>query len=154
MEYNGSLVVDSSWRIGIAAARFNASIVDDLVLGAQDCYVRHGLPAENIDVARCPGAFELAGVCNQMIATERYNAVIALGCVIRGDTPHFDMVVNAATKGIADLAASASIPVIFGVLTTDTVDQARDRAGVKLGNKGFEAALAAIEMSNLFKDLA
>ena len=153
MDYHGSLIVDPGWRIGIAAGRFNAAIVEDLVTGVQDCYVRHGLPSENIDVARCPGAFELAGVCQQMLKTGRYQAILAVGCVIRGDTPHFDQVVTAATKGIADLAANADVPVMFGVLTTDTVDQARDRAGVTLGNKGFEAALAAIELANLYHGL-
>ena len=154
MNIDGSLIVNPKWRIGIAAARFNAAIVDDLVAGAIDCYVRHGLAAESIDVARCPGAFELAGVAQRMVSSKRYDAVVALGCVIRGDTPHFDQVVNAATKGIADLSVNAPVPVIFGVLTTDTVDQARDRAGVKLGNKGFESALAAIEMSNLYQELS
>ena len=107
MNINGSLVVNPAWRIGIVAARFNAAIVDDLVVGAIDCYVRHGLAEENIDVARCPGAFELTGVAHRMVAQKKYDAVIALGCVIRGDTPHFDQVVNAATKGVADFGGAS-----------------------------------------------
>jgi 6,7-dimethyl-8-ribityllumazine synthase len=136
-------------RVALAAARFNATIVELLVAGAVDGLVRHGVAEDDIDIARCPGAWELPLLCQRLAGTGRYHAVIALGCVIRGDTPHFDYVAGECAKGIGQLGLSAKLPVVFGVLTTDTVDQAMQRAGIKSGNKGFDAACTAIEMVRL-----
>lgn len=138
--------------IAIAAARFNSTIVERLVEGAVDGLQRSGVADDAITIARCPGAWELPLVC-QKLAAGSYDAVIALGCVIRGDTPHFDHVAGECSKGVSKVALDSGKPVIFGVLTTDTVDQAWNRAGIKAGNKGFESAMAAIEMINLLKKL-
>lgn len=145
-DFNGT-----GMRVAIAAARFNSSIVDRLVDGAIDGLVRHQVADDAITVAKCPGAWELPMVAQALAATKKYDAIIAIGCVIRGDTPHFDMVANECAKGIAQVGMSYSQPVIFGVLTTDTVEQAEVRAGIKAGNKGFDSALAAIEQVNLMK---
>ncbi|MHC5067703.1 MAG: 6,7-dimethyl-8-ribityllumazine synthase, partial [Planctomycetota bacterium] len=134
-------------RIGIAAARFNSHVVDGLLAGALDGLVRNGVADEAITIAKCPGAWELPLLVKRMAASGSYDAIIALGCVIRGDTPHFDYVAGECAKGVA--MVGMDLPVINGVLTTDTVDQALDRAGVKHGNKGFEAAMSAIEMVRL-----
>lgn len=135
------------------AARFNSLVVDSLLAGAIEGLTRHGIAASDIDVARVPGSFELPLVAKRMARSGQYVAVICLGAVIRGDTDHYDHVAGAATNGIAQAAASSDVPVIFGVLTCDTVEQALNRAGIKSGNKGFEAALAAIEMVNLLAKL-
>lgn len=140
-------------RVAIAAARFNSSIVDRLVEGALDGLLRHQVADESITLLRCPGAWELPVLCQRLAQTANYDAVIALGCIIRGDTPHFDMVAAECSKGIAQAGLQAKIPVIFGVLTTDTVEQAAVRAGIKAGNKGFDAALAAIEMACLLREI-
>ena len=140
-------------RFAIVAARFNSLIVDQLVSGAAEGLTRHGVADADIDVARVPGSFELPLVAKRLAASKEYAAVICLGAVIRGDTDHYDHVAGAATNGIAQAAAQSDVPVIFGVLTCDTVEQALNRAGIKAGNKGFEAALAAIEMVNLLAKL-
>ncbi|TVR09020.1 MAG: 6,7-dimethyl-8-ribityllumazine synthase [Planctomycetota bacterium] len=140
-------------RVAIAAARFNSAIVERLVDGAIDGLTRHQVSDDGITVARCPGAWELPLLCQRLASSGNYDAVLALGCVIRGDTPHFEMVANECAKGVAQAGMAAGIPVIFGVLTTDTVEQAEVRAGIKAGNKGFDAAMAAIEMSNLLKQV-
>ncbi len=140
-------------RVAIAVSRFNETVTESLLNGALGMLSRLGLSAEDVTVARVPGAFELTGVCSRFVQAGSYDAVIALGAVIRGETPHFDQVVGATTSGIAHLAASSSIPVIFGVLTTDTVDQAMNRAGLKSGNKGAEMALCAVEMIHLYKQI-
>jgi 6,7-dimethyl-8-ribityllumazine synthase len=140
-------------RFAIVAARFNSLVVDRLNEGAVDGLTRHGVAAGDIDVARVPGSFEIPGVAKRLARSGNYAAVICLGCVIRGDTDHYDHVCAAATGGIAQAAAESDVPVIFGVLTCDTVEQALNRAGVKAGNKGFDAALAAIEMVNLHAKL-
>ena len=144
-------LVDQGGRYCLVAPRFNDFVTGHLIEGAIDTLVRHGASADAVTVVRCPGAFELPLVCDRIAATGRYDAVIALGCVIRGGTAHFDYVAGEAAKGIAGVATRTGVPVIFGVLTTDTLEQAIDRAGVKLGNKGGEAAIAAIEMVNLLK---
>ncbi len=142
-------------RFAIIASRFNGLIVEPLLAGATDAIVRSGGSAGAITVIRCPGAWELPQVANKVIrtGTGKYDAVIALGAVIRGATPHFDYVAGEAAKGIAAAAATSDIPVSFGVLTTDTIEQALERAGTKAGNKGFDAALAAIELANLYRSL-
>ncbi|MHB1534232.1 MAG: 6,7-dimethyl-8-ribityllumazine synthase [Acidimicrobiales bacterium] len=138
-------------RVAIAASRFNAFIVERLVAGATDGLRRHGVADEVVDVAWAPGAFELPLVASRLAATGRYDAVIALGAVIRGATGHYDLVAGRCAAGVARAQLDTGIPVIFGVLTTDTVDQAVERAGTKAGNKGFEAAMSAIEMVDLLR---
>lgn len=151
-EIRGSLQ-GAGMRIGIAAARFNDAIVDRLIDGARDALVRHGVEADNTAVVRCPGSWELPLLCRRMATSGKYDAIIALGCVIRGGTAHFDYVAGQACSGIAQASLDADVPVIFGVLTTDTVEQAMDRAGIKHGNKGFDAAVSAIEMVDVLRQL-
>ncbi|NJC88822.1 MAG: 6,7-dimethyl-8-ribityllumazine synthase [Desulfuromonas sp.] len=138
-------------KIGILVSRFNSFIGDRLVEGAIDALLRHGAEKENLAVIRVPGAFEIPPVAKQVAASGRYDALVCLGAVIRGATPHFDYVSAEVSKGIAAVSMEAGIPVTFGVLTTDTLEQAIERAGSKAGNKGFDAAVAAIEMANLYK---
>lgn len=152
MTYDGSFEA-GHLRVAIVAARFNESIVQRLVDGALDCFARHGVPDEYVSTAWVPGAFELPVAAKRIASSGEVDAVVCLGAVIRGDTPHFDFVAGAAAQGITDAALATGIPIAFGVLTTDSVEQADQRAGGKMGNKGFEAALAAIEMSNLFASL-
>jgi 6,7-dimethyl-8-ribityllumazine synthase len=141
-------------KVAIVAARFNAFIVERLVEGAVDGLARHGVADGDITVVRCPGAFEIPQVAKRLCDLGGYDAVICLGCVIRGATTHFEYVAGHAAYGIAEVAMSAKIPVVFGVLTTETIEQAVERAGTKAGNKGWDAALAALEMAALFKELA
>lgn len=147
-------LVGTGLRVGIVAGRFNEFIVGKLVGGALDALRRHGVEEENVDVAWVPGAFEIPLIAKKMAESGRYDAVVTLGAVIRGATPHFDYVCNETAKGVAALSLSTGIPVIFGVLTTDSIEQAIERAGTKAGNKGWEAATAAIEMANLSKQFA
>jgi 6,7-dimethyl-8-ribityllumazine synthase len=142
-------------RFAICVARFNAFITEELVKGAVDSLVRHGVPDGNIDVYRCPGTYELPGLTRRVADSQEYVGVVTLGAVIRGGTPHFDYVAGECSKGIGSVAFSAAalakpVSVTFGVLTCDTVEQAIDRAGVKAGNKGAEAAMACLEMVNLY----
>jgi 6,7-dimethyl-8-ribityllumazine synthase len=142
-------------RFAIVASRFNSLVVEPLIAGALDAIVRSGGDAETVTIVRCPGAWELPQVVRKVIARGGVDAVIALGAVIRGATPHFDYVAGEAAHGIAAAAAGAAdVAVSFGVLTTDTIEQALERAGSKAGNKGFDAALAAIELATLFRALA
>lgn len=150
--YEGKLLAEGL-RFGIVASRFNEMIVRRLLGGAQDAIVRHGGSEEMIDVAWAPGAFELPLVAQRLAASGRYDAVICLGAVIRGATPHFEYVASEAAKGIAQVGLAAGLPVIYGVLTADTLEQAIERAGTKAGNRGLDAAVAAIEMANLFRAL-
>lgn len=143
------LLTGSGRRFAIAATRFNGLVVEPLIAGAVDCLVRHGVADTAITVVRVPGAWELPVVVRKLAMSGRFDAVITLGCVIRGDTPHFDYVAGEAAKGLASVATSTGVPVLFGVLTTDTMDQALARAGLKAGNKGVDAALAAIETVDL-----
>ncbi|MBA3938654.1 MAG: 6,7-dimethyl-8-ribityllumazine synthase [Planctomycetes bacterium] len=136
-------------RFAIAAGRFNGAIVEQLVAGAIDALVRHGVKDTDIVVARCPGAWELPLLVKKLAASAKYDAIVALGCVIRGETPHFDYVAGECAKGLAAISLASEVPVSMGVLTTDTTDQAQARAGLKAGNKGVDAALAALEMVNL-----
>jgi len=147
-------LVGTGLRVGIVAGRFNELIVSKLVGGSLDALKRHGVEEENIDVAWVPGAFEIPHIAKKMAESGRYDAVVTLGAVIRGATPHFDYVCSEVAKGVASLSLSTGIPVIFGVLTTDSIEQAIERAGTKAGNKGWEAAAAAIEMANLSRQFA
>lgn len=148
--YEGSLV-GTDLKIGIIVARFNEFITSKLLSGAVDTLKRHGVVEGNIDIAWVPGAFEIPLIAQKMAKKERYDAVITLGTVIRGATPHFDYVCNEAAKGISSAALQSGKPIIFGVLTTETIEQAIERAGTKAGNKGAESAVAAIEMANMVK---
>lgn len=148
----GNLIAEGL-KIGIVAARFNEFIVSKLLCGALDGLKRHGVEEENIEVVWTPGAFELPLVAKKMAQNEKYGAIICLGAVIKGSTPHFDYVCAEASKGIATVSLQTEKPVIFGVLTTNTIEQAIERAGTKAGNKGYDAAITAIEMSNLLKNL-
>jgi 6,7-dimethyl-8-ribityllumazine synthase len=144
----------SGKRFAIAATRFNGAIVELLVAGAIDCLLRHGVKDQDITVVHLPGAWELPLVVRRLAESKAYDAVIALGCVIRGETPHFDYVAGEASKGLGAAALASGVPVGFGVLTTDTTEQAAARAGLKAGNKGVDAALAALEMVNLLPGIA
>ncbi len=143
----------SGARFGMVVSRFNSFIVEKLLEGAIDTVVRHGGAASNIEVVKVPGAFELPLAAKRMAAIGRYDAIIALGAVIRGGTPHFDYVAGECTKGLASVSLEYNVPVSFGVLTVDTIEQAIERAGTKAGNKGAEAAISAIEMVSLFSRL-
>src|SRR5918994_3174640 len=136
-------------RFALVAARFNGFVVDQLVAGALDALQRHGVTDDRIDLVKVPGSFEIPPVAQRLGKSGRYAAVICLGCVIRGDTDHYDHVAGAAASGIAQAALNCGVPVVFGVLTCDTLEQAIHRAGAKAGNKGFEAAVTAVEMVSL-----
>ena len=140
-----------SHRFAIIASRFNDVITRRLVEGAIDCLTRHGAEEHQYDVYLCPGSFELPIVAQKIVGARKHDAVICLGAVIRGETPHFDYIAAEVTKGIANLSMASGIPIAFGVLTTDSTGQALERAGLKHGNKGWDAAMTAIEMLNLFK---
>lgn len=152
MIYEGDFSPPSG-RFVLVAARFNGFVVDQLVAGATDALARHGVTADRIDLVRVPGSYEIPLVAQKLGKSGGYAAVICLGCVIRGDTDHYDHVAGAATGGIARAALDSGVPVIFGVLTCDTLEQAIHRAGAKAGNKGFEAAVCAVEMVNLLAKL-
>jgi 6,7-dimethyl-8-ribityllumazine synthase len=141
------------FKFGIIVSRFNDFISSRLVEGAMDALLRHGATEEQVSVIRVPGAFEIPLTAKKLAESGRYDAVICLGAVIRGSTPHFDYVAAEVSKGIASVALESKIPVTFGVLTTDNLEQAIERAGSKSGNKGYDGAMAAIEMVNLFKEL-
>ncbi|MFA5928844.1 MAG: 6,7-dimethyl-8-ribityllumazine synthase [Candidatus Margulisiibacteriota bacterium] len=151
-EISGKLIGDGL-KPAIVISRFNEFITSKLLDGAYDCLLRHNVKEENITTAWVPGAFEIPMLAQKLAATGKYNAIICLGTVIRGETPHFDYISAEVSKGVAKVAMEAKIPVIFGVLTADTTEQAIERAGTKAGNKGWNAALAAIEMANLYKEV-
>lgn len=151
--YEGNLVAENI-KIGIVAARFNEFIVSKLVSGALDGLKRHEVAEEDIEIAWVPGAFEIPLIASQMAKSGKYDAIICLGAVIRGATSHYDYVCSEATKGIATASLNTDIPVMFGILTTDTIEQAIERAGTKAGNKGYDCALGAIEMVNLMRSMA
>lgn len=146
-------VIGGKVRIGIVAARFNEFIVSKLVSGAIDGLSRHGVEDENIDVAWVPGAFEIPLIAKKMAKSGKYDAVICLGAVIRGATTHYDYVCSEVSKGIANVGLESEIPVMFGVITTENIEQAIERAGSKAGNKGYDCAIGAIEMINLIKNI-
>ena len=138
-------------RFAVIASRFNQTIVERLVDGALDALVRHGVRADDVDVVWVPGAWELPIAARRLLATERYDALVAVGAVIRGDTPHFDYIAAEVAKGLAQVTLETGVPVSFGVLTTDNLEQANERAGTKAGNKGWDAAVSAIEMVTLLR---
>ncbi|TCP59529.1 6,7-dimethyl-8-ribityllumazine synthase [Tumebacillus sp. BK434] len=144
-------LIGTGLKMGVVVGRFNEFIGSKLLGGALDAYKRHGLEEDDVEVAWVPGAFEIPLVAQKMAQSGRYDAVITLGAVIRGSTPHFDYVCNEAAKGVSKVALETGVPTIFGVLTVDTIEQAIERAGTKAGNKGWEAAVTAIEMANLTK---
>ncbi|SER37435.1 6,7-dimethyl-8-ribityllumazine synthase [Gracilibacillus ureilyticus] len=150
--FEGNLV-GTGLKVGIVVGRFNEFITGKLLSGAEDAFRRHGLAENDVDIAWVPGAFEIPLVAKKMAESGKYDAVVTLGTVIRGSTPHFDFVSNEVSKGVASVSMDAGIPVIFGVLTTDTIEQAIERAGTKAGNKGAEAAVSAIEMANLLREI-
>ncbi len=150
--YEGELKAEGL-RFAIVASRFNHLLVDRLVEGAVDCIIRHGGSQDNIEIARVPGSWEIPVAVKKFIQKADIDAVIALGVLIRGSTPHFDYIASEVSKGIANISIEFSKPVSFGIITADTLEQAIERAGTKMGNKGWEAALSAIEMANLFKKL-
>jgi 6,7-dimethyl-8-ribityllumazine synthase len=150
----GSFVVPQGTRFAILSSRFNHFVVDRLVEGAIDGLVRHGAVAGDITLVRVPGAWEMPLAASRLAASKKFNAVIAVGAVIRGGTPHFDYVASEVSKGLATVSLQTGVPVTFGVLTTDSIEQAIERAGTKAGNKGWEAALTAIEMVSLAQALA
>lgn len=144
-------LIDPGGRFAIVAGRFNEFITSRLIAGAEDALRRHGIDTDSrLDLYWVPGAYEIPLVCQKAAATGQYAGVIALGAVIRGSTPHFDYVSSEVSKGVAHASLNTGVPVIFGVLTTDTIEQAVERAGTKAGNKGFEAATSALEMASLF----
>ncbi len=149
----GKVVAPKGMKVGIVASRFNEIIVTKLLGGAVDGLVRHGVEAENITAAWVPGAFEIPAVASRMAKSGKFDAVICVGAVIRGDTSHYDYVCNEVSKGIAHVSLETGVPVLFGILTTENIEQAISRAGSKSGNKGYDCALSAIEMVNLLSQL-
>lgn len=150
--FEGQLVAEGL-KFGIVVARFNEFITNKLLGGAIDALKRHGVNEDDIEIAWVPGAFEIPLVAQKMVTSKKYQAVICLGTVIRGSTPHFDYVCAEVTKGVAQVGMASGIPTIFGVLTTETIEQAVERSGTKAGNKGFDAAVSAIEMANLLNQM-
>ena len=149
----GTVVAKDGMKVGIVASRFNEIIVNKLLGGAVDGLVRHGVEDQNITAAWVPGAFEIPIAAQKMAQSGKYDAIICVGAVIRGDTTHYDYVCNAESKGIAQVGLSTGVPVLFGVITTETIEQAISRAGSKGGNKGYDCALSAIEMVNLLAQM-
>lgn len=150
--FEGSLIA-KDLKFGIVVGRFNDFISTKLLDGALDAFTRHGAAADDIEIAWVPGSFEVPLVAKKMAESKKYNAVICLSVIIRGDTPHFDYIASEITRGIGNVSLETGMPVIFGVITSDTIEQAVERAGTKAGNKGFDAACTAIEMANLLKQL-
>lgn len=150
--YEGNLVSEEM-KIGIVAARFNEFITSKLLGGAEDALIRHGVENKDIDVAWVPGAFEISLIASKMAKSGKYDAIICLGAVIRGATSHYDYVCSEVSKGIAQVSLNSDIPVLFGVLTTENIEQAIERAGTKAGNKGYDCAVSAIEMVNLIREI-
>ena len=151
--FEGDLIAPADARFALVAARFNSFIVQSLINGAVDALRRHGVPETSIDLIWTPGSFELPLATQRLAASERYDGIVALGAVIRGGTPHFEYVAGECTKGLASVSLRYDIPIGFGVLTVDTIDQAVERAGTKAGNKGAEAALSVLEMVSLLRRL-
>jgi len=140
-------------KIAVVASRFNDFFTRELLAGARDCLARHGVPETDVEVAWVPGSFELPLVASRLAASKRYGAVICLGCLIQGDTPHFQLVAAEVTKGIAQIGLATGVPVVFGVVTAETIEQAVERSGTKAGNRGFDAALSALELIDLCADI-
>ena len=147
------MLLGKGLKFGLVVSRFNEFISQKLLEGAQDALLRHGVNQEDIEIAWVPGSFEIPLIAKKLAQTKRYDAVICLGAVIRGGTPHFEYIAAEVSKGIAKVSLDTGLPVIYGVITPDTLEQAIERAGTKRGNKGFEAAMSAIEMANLVKSI-
>jgi 6,7-dimethyl-8-ribityllumazine synthase len=152
-KYEGNLV-GAGLKFGLVVSRFNEFITGKLLDGAEDALTRHGVKSADIDVVWTPGAFEIPLVAKKMVEKGKYSAVICLGAVVRGGTPHFDYIASEVTKGVAHVSLKTGVPVIYGVITADTLEQAIERAGTKMGNAGFAAAVSAIEMANLMQALS
>lgn len=152
-QYEGNLI-GSGLRVGICISRFNELLTSRLLGGATDALTRHGVAEDDIDVAWVPGAFEIPLVAQQLAASKKYDVVLALGVVIRGGTPHFEYVASEVSKGIAKVSLETGVPVMFGIITADTIEQAVERAGTKHGNKGWDAALAGIETAKVMREIA
>ena len=152
MIYEGKLI-GKDLKIGIINSRFNEFLTSKLLSGAEDCLLRHDVSPENIEIVWVPGAFEIPLVAQKMAKSGKYDAIICLGCVIRGATSHYDYVCSEVSKGIAKVSLDSELPVIFGIVTTENIEQAIERAGTKAGNKGYDCAMNALEMANLFKSL-
>ena len=152
MIYEGKLI-GKDLKIGIINSRFNEFITSKLLSGAEDCLLRHDVSPENIEIVWVPGAFEIPLVAQKMAKSGKYDAIICLGCVIRGATSHYDYVCSEVSKGIAKVSLDSELPVIFGIVTTENIEQAIERAGTKAGNKGYDCAMNALEMANLFNSL-
>lgn len=150
--FEGKLQAEG-FKFGIIVSRFNSFLTEQLLQGAVDCLVRHGAVEEDLSVARCPGAFEVPYVAARMAKSGQYDAIICLGAIVRGDTPHFEYIAAESTKGIAKLALDTNLPVIYGIVTADTLEQAIERSGTKAGNKGWHAAEAAVELVNLYREM-
>jgi len=150
--FEGSLL-GKGLKMGVVISRFNEFITSKLLSGAQDALTRHGVAEADVDIAWVPGAFEIPLLAQKLAASKKYDAVICLGSVIRGATPHFDYIASEVSKGIARVGLDTGVPVVFGVITADTLEQAIERAGTKSGNKGFDAATTAIEMANLLRNV-
>jgi 6,7-dimethyl-8-ribityllumazine synthase len=149
-----SVLDGTNYKIAIALARFNSLVTEQLLNGCLDGLKRHGVADKNIDVIKVPGSFELPLTASKLAATKQYDAIITLGSIIRGETYHYNVVCNETAKGVANVSLSSGIPIIFGVLTTDTLEQAQQRSGGKYGNKGFDAAVSAIEMIGAIKHIS
>jgi 6,7-dimethyl-8-ribityllumazine synthase len=147
------MLLGKGLKFGLVVSRFNEFFSQKLLDGAQDALLRHGVNEEDMEVAWTPGSFEMPLIAQKLAQTKKYDAVICLGAVIRGGTPHFDYIAAEVTKGIAKVSLDTGVPVIYGVITTDTLEQAVERSGTKAGNKGFDAAVSAIEMANLVKSI-
>lgn len=151
---DGTLNDNTSAKVAIVVGRFNGFVVESLVEGALDALIRHGVAGQNITIVRVPGAFELPLAAQRLAKSNKFNAIVVLGAVIRGSTPHFDFVANESAKGLSHIALNYDIPVINGILTTDNIEQAIERAGTKAGNKGYDAGVTAIEMMSVLRQLA
>lgn len=152
-KYFEGVLLGKGLKFGLVISRFNEFITKKLLEGAQDALLRHGVNQEDIEIAWVPGSFEIPLVAKKLAQTKRYDAVICLGAVVRGGTPHFEYIAAEVTKGIAKVSLDTDLPVIYGVIAADTLEQAIERAGTKMGNKGFDAAVTAIEMANLLKSI-
>jgi 6,7-dimethyl-8-ribityllumazine synthase len=152
--YFEGVLLGKGLKFGVVVSRFNEFLTRKLLDGAQDALLRHGVDEEDIEVAWVPGAFEIPLVAKKLAETRRFNAIICLGAVVRGGTPHFEYIAAEVTKGIAKVGLDTGLPIIYGVITADTLEQAIERSGAKMGNRGFQAAVEAIEMANLVKSIA
>ena len=153
-KYFEGVLLGKGLKFGLVVSRFNEFITEKLLEGAQDALLRHGVSQEDIEIAWVPGSFEIPLIAKKLAQTKRYDAVICLGAVVRGGTPHFEYIAAEVSKGIANVGLETGLPVIYGVITADTLEQAIERAGTKMGNKGFDAAMTAIEMANLLKGIS